>query len=90
MHYCRDCNLLGMLSDLLARTRSACATSYHHGDLPKMGPHPEATAVFDIGLIGLTNPAAAEPGLDPGGNVLASRRRSSSAWVRTWRHGPRL
>ena len=57
VHYaCRDRNLLGMLSDLLG----AAAAGIRNllivtGDPPKMGPYPEATAVFDIDSIGLTN-----------------------------------
>ncbi|MGI8884679.1 MAG: bifunctional homocysteine S-methyltransferase/methylenetetrahydrofolate reductase, partial [Pyrinomonadaceae bacterium] len=49
LHYCcRDRNLLGMMSDLLG----AAALGLHNlliitGDPPKMGPYPDATAVFD-------------------------------------------
>ena len=73
VHYaCRDRNLLGMLSDLLG----ASAAGIHNlliitGDPPKMGPYPEATAVFDIDSIGLTNLVSRlNRGLDPGGNPL--------------------
>ena len=72
-HYaCRDRNLLGMLSDLLG----AAAVGLHNlllvtGDPPKMGPYPDATAVFDIDSIGLTNLVAnLNRGLDPGANAL--------------------
>ena len=72
-HYsCRDRNLLGMLSDLLG----AAAIGLHNmllvtGDPPKMGPYPDATAVFDIDAIGLTNLVAnLNRGLDPGGNPI--------------------
>jgi methionine synthase I (cobalamin-dependent)/5,10-methylenetetrahydrofolate reductase len=72
-HYsCRDRNLLGMLSDLLG----AAAIGLHNmllvtGDPPKMGPYPDATAVFDIDAIGLTNLVAnLNRGLDPGGNSI--------------------
>ncbi|MFN9424730.1 bifunctional homocysteine S-methyltransferase/methylenetetrahydrofolate reductase, partial [Gemmatimonas sp.] len=56
-HYaCRDRNLLGMLSDLLGASalglRNLLLVT---GDPPKMGPYPDATAVFDIDAIGLTN-----------------------------------
>jgi methionine synthase I (cobalamin-dependent)/5,10-methylenetetrahydrofolate reductase len=57
LHYCcRDRNLLGMMSDLLG----AAALGLRNilvitGDPPKMGPYPDATAVFDIDSIGLTN-----------------------------------
>ncbi len=72
-HYaCRDRNLLGMLSDLLG----AAAVGLRNlllitGDPPKMGPYPDATAVFDIDAIGLTNLVAnLNRGLDPGGNGI--------------------
>ncbi len=78
VHYaCRDRNLLGMLSDLLG----AAASGLNNlllvtGDPPKMGPYPEATAVFDIDSIGLTNLASRlNRGLDPGGNRLGGRTR---------------
>jgi methionine synthase I (cobalamin-dependent)/5,10-methylenetetrahydrofolate reductase len=71
LHYCcRDRNLLGMHSDLLG----CAALGLHNlliitGDPPKMGPYPEATAVFDIDSIGLTNMAnLLNRGLDLGGN----------------------
>jgi methionine synthase I (cobalamin-dependent)/5,10-methylenetetrahydrofolate reductase len=71
LHYCcRDRNLLGMHSDLLG----CAALGVHNlllitGDPPKMGPYPEATAVFDIDSIGLTNMVSLmNRGLDLGGN----------------------
>ncbi len=74
-HYCcRDRNLLGMLSDLLG----AAAVGLRNiliitGDPPKMGPYPNATAVFDIDSIGLTNLVARlNRGLDPGGNAIGA------------------
>ena len=73
VHYtCRDRNLLSMLSDLLG----AAAHGLHNlllvtGDPPKMGPYPDATAVFDIDSIGLTNLVyRLNHGLDPGGNPI--------------------
>jgi methionine synthase I (cobalamin-dependent)/5,10-methylenetetrahydrofolate reductase len=73
VHYaCRDRNLLGMLSDLLG----AAAAGLRNlllvtGDPPKMGPYPDATAVFDIDSIGLTNLVSRlNRGLDPGGNAM--------------------
>ena len=73
VHYaCRDRNLLGMLSDLLG----AAAAGIRNlliitGDPPKMGPYPEATAVFDIDSIGLTNLVSRlNHGLDPGANPI--------------------
>ena len=75
IHYCcRDRNLLGMLSDLLG----AAAVGLHNlllitGDPPKMGPYPNATAVFDIDAIGLTNLVSQlNHGLDPGGNAIGA------------------
>ncbi len=77
-HYaCRDRNLLGMLSDLLG----AAAIGLHNlllvtGDPPKMGPYPDATAVFDIDSIGLTNLVHnLNRGLDPGGNPIGKPTR---------------
>jgi homocysteine S-methyltransferase len=73
VHYaCRDRNLLGMLSDLLgAQALGVRNMLFVTGDPPKMGPYPDATAVFDIDAIGLTNLAARlNQGLDPGGNVM--------------------
>ena len=77
-HYaCRDRNLLGMLSDLLG----AAALGLRNilvitGDPPKMGPYPDATAVFDIDAIGLTNLIRnLNSGLDPGGNAIGAPTR---------------
>ena len=77
-HYaCRDRNLLGMLSDLLG----AAAMGLHNllvitGDPPKMGPYPDATAVFDIDAIGLTNLVShLNRGLDPGGHPIGAPTR---------------
>jgi homocysteine S-methyltransferase len=74
-HYaCRDRNLLGMLSDLLG----ASAVGLRNlllitGDPPKMGPYPDATAVFDIDSIGLTNLVRnLNHGRDPGGNAIGT------------------
>jgi homocysteine S-methyltransferase len=71
LHYCcRDRNLLGMMSDLLG----AAALGLRNlllitGDPPKMGPYPDATAVFDIDSIGLTNMVnKLNHGLDIGNN----------------------
>ncbi len=73
LHYCcRDRNLLGMMSDLLG----AAALGLHNlliitGDPPKMGPFPDATAVFDIDSIGLTNMVnRLNHGLDLGNNPI--------------------
>jgi methionine synthase / methylenetetrahydrofolate reductase(NADPH) len=73
LHYCcRDRNLLGMMSDLLG----AAALGLRNlllitGDPPKMGPYPDATAVFDIDAIGLTNMVnKLNHGLDIGDNPI--------------------
>jgi methionine synthase I (cobalamin-dependent)/5,10-methylenetetrahydrofolate reductase len=73
LHYCcRDRNLLGMMSDLLG----AAALGLHNlliitGDPPKMGAYPDATAVFDIDSIGLTNMVnKLNHGLDLGNNPI--------------------
>jgi methionine synthase I (cobalamin-dependent)/5,10-methylenetetrahydrofolate reductase len=73
VHYaCRDRNLLGMLSDLLGAAASGVRNLLIvTGDPPKMGPYPDATAVFDIDSIGLTNLVSRlNQGLDPGGNSI--------------------
>ncbi|MBA2244281.1 MAG: bifunctional homocysteine S-methyltransferase/methylenetetrahydrofolate reductase [Gemmatimonadetes bacterium] len=73
IHYCcRDRNLLGMLSDLLgAQALGLRNLLLITGDPPKMGPYPDATAVFDIDAIGLTNLVSRlNRGLDPGGNAI--------------------
>jgi methionine synthase I (cobalamin-dependent)/5,10-methylenetetrahydrofolate reductase len=75
VHYCcRDRNLLGMLSDLLgAQALGLRNLLLITGDPPKMGPYPDATAVFDIDSIGLTNLVSRlNRGLDPGGNALGT------------------
>ena len=75
LHYCcRDRNLLGMMSDLLG----ASALGLRNlllitGDPPKMGPYPDATAVFDIDAIGLTNMVnKLNHGLDIGNNPIGA------------------
>jgi len=80
-HYaCRDRNLLGMLSDLLGASavglRNLLVVT---GDPPKMGPYPDATAVFDVDSIGLTNLVNnLNRGLDPGGNAIGQPTRFAS------------
>jgi homocysteine S-methyltransferase len=78
VHYaCRDRNLLGMLSDLLGASAAGVRNLLIiTGDPPKMGPYPEATAVFDIDSIGLTNLVSRlNRGLDPGGNPIGQPTR---------------
>jgi homocysteine S-methyltransferase len=57
LHYtCRDRNLLGMQSDMLgAHAIGLRNMLLVTGDPPKMGSYPNATGVFDIDAIGLTN-----------------------------------
>jgi methionine synthase / methylenetetrahydrofolate reductase(NADPH) len=77
-HYCcRDRNLLGMLSDLLGASAMGLRNLLLiTGDPPKMGPYPDATAVFDIDSIGLTNLVSRlNHGLDPGGNGIGAPTR---------------
>ena len=79
-HYCcRDRNLLGMLSDLLGASAMGLRNLLIiTGDPPKMGPYPNATAVFDIDSIGLTNLVSnLNRGLDPGGNAIGAPTRFS-------------
>jgi homocysteine S-methyltransferase len=78
VHYaCRDRNLLGMLSDLLGAAASGIRNLLIvTGDPPKMGPYPDATAVFDIDSIGLANLVSRlNHGLDPGGNALGGNTK---------------
>jgi homocysteine S-methyltransferase len=78
IHYaCRDRNLLGMLSDLLGASASGLRNLLLiTGDPPKMGPYPDATAVFDIDSIGLTNLVSRlNHGLDPGHNAIGAPTR---------------
>ncbi len=73
LHYCcRDRNILGIQSDVLGAAAVGlrnilCIT----GDPPKVGNYPEATAVFDIDAIGLTNVVyRLNHGRDLGGNPI--------------------
>ncbi len=57
LHYCcRDRNLLGMQSDVMGLAAVGLRNLLIiTGDPPKMGDYPDATAVFDVDAIGLTN-----------------------------------
>ena len=73
MHYaCRDRNLLGMQSDLIG----AYALGLRNllvitGDPPILGDYPQATAVFDVDAIGLTNMVSRlNSGLDLSGRPI--------------------
>ncbi len=69
---CRDRNVIGMQSDLLGSwalgLRNILAIT---GDPPKLGNYPDATAVFDVDSIGLTNLInRLNHGLDLAGNPI--------------------
>ncbi len=56
---CRDRNLLGMQSDLLgAHAMGVRNVMIVTGDVRSVGDYPDATAVFDVDSIGLTNVVA--------------------------------
>lgn len=72
-HYaCRDRNMVGMISDLLA----AASTGIRNvlvvtGDRSPTGPYPDHTAVLDIDSIGLVNVLHhLNHGVDPGGHPV--------------------
>lgn len=73
LHFaCRDRNVIGMQSDLLGAwslgIRNILAIT---GDPPKLGNYPDATAVFDVDSIGLTNLLnRLNHGLDLAGNPI--------------------
>ena len=76
LHFCcRDRNILSIQSELLGAHATGvrnliCIT----GDPPRMGTYPDATAVFDVDSIGLTNIANnLNHGLDIGGNPTGSQ-----------------
>lgn len=76
LHFCcRDRNILSMQSSLLGANAIGvrnliCIT----GDPPRMGTYPDATAVFDVDSIGLTNIVNnLNQGLDIGGNPIGSQ-----------------
>jgi len=73
LHFaCRDRNVIGMQSDLLGAwalgLKNILAIT---GDPPKLGNYPDATAVFDVDAIGLTNLInRLNHGLDLAGNPI--------------------
>lgn len=75
LHFaCRDRNVIGMQSDLLGAwalgVRNLIAIT---GDPPKLGNYPDATAVFDVDAIGLTNLIKRlNHGLDLAGNPIGN------------------
>jgi methionine synthase I (cobalamin-dependent)/5,10-methylenetetrahydrofolate reductase len=73
LHYCcRDRNLIGMQGDLLGLYASGLRNILIiTGDPPKLGSYPDATAVFDVDAIGLTNMVTRlNHGLDLGGTPI--------------------
>ncbi len=75
LHYtCRDRNMMGMLSDLLgAAAQGIRNVLLVSGDPPVQGPYPDATTVFDIDAIGLTNVVSGlNRGVDPGGEAIGA------------------
>lgn len=73
MHYsCRDRPMMGMLSDLLgAAAQGVRNLLLVSGDPPVQGPYTDATQLFDIDSIGLTNVVAGlNRGRDPGGQAV--------------------
>ncbi len=76
MHFCcRDRNILSIQSELLgAHTVGVRNLICITGDPPRMGTYPDATAVFDVDAIGLTNIVNnLNHGLDIGGNPMGSQ-----------------
>jgi homocysteine S-methyltransferase len=71
---CRDRNLLGMQSDLLgAHAMGVRNVMLVTGDVHTVGDYPDATAVFDVDSIGLTNVVTRlNQGLDVGGQPIGS------------------
>jgi homocysteine S-methyltransferase len=78
LHFCcRDRNILSIQSELLgAHTVGVRNLICITGDPPRMGSYPDATAVFDVDSIGLTNIVNnLNQGLDIGGNPMGSQTR---------------
>ena len=76
LHFCcRDRNILSIQSELLgAHTTGIRNLICITGDPPRMGTYPDATAVFDVDAIGLTNIVNnLNHGQDIGGNPIGSQ-----------------
>jgi homocysteine S-methyltransferase len=78
LHYCcRDRNIISMQSDIMG----ACAIGLRNvlaitGDPPKLGEYPNATGVFDVDSVGLTQAIYnLNRGIDLGGNALPKPTR---------------
>jgi homocysteine S-methyltransferase len=75
LHYsCRDRNLLGIQSDLLgAHAMGLRNLMLVTGDPGRVGDYPDATAVFDVDSIGLTNVVSRlNRGCDVGGQAIGA------------------
>src|SRR5712691_10641093 len=75
LHYsCRDRNLLGIQSDLLgAHAMGLRNLMLITGDPGRIGDYPDATAVFDVDSIGLTNLVSRlNHGCDVGGQAIGA------------------
>ena len=75
LHYsCRDRNLLGIQSDLLgAHAMGLRNLLLITGDPGRVGDYPDATAVFDVDSIGLTNVVTRlNHGCDVGGQAIGA------------------
>jgi methionine synthase / methylenetetrahydrofolate reductase(NADPH) len=75
LHYsCRDRNLLGIQSDLLgAHAMGVRNLLLITGDPGRVGDYPDATAVFDVDSIGLTNVVSRlNDGCDVGGQSIGA------------------
>jgi homocysteine S-methyltransferase len=75
LHYsCRDRNLLGIQSDLLgAHALGLRNLLLITGDPGRVGDYPDATAVFDVDSIGLTNVVSRlNHGCDVGGQAIGA------------------
>ena len=73
LHYaCRDRNMIGMQSDLLgAHAMGLRNVLLITGDPPRVGDYPDATAVYEVDSIGLTNLVAKlNRGQDIGGQPI--------------------
>ncbi len=78
LHYsCRDRNLLGIQSDLLgAHAMGLRNLLLITGDPGRVGDYPDATAVFDVDSIGLTNVVSRlNHGCDVGGQTIGAATR---------------
>ncbi|MBD3344606.1 MAG: bifunctional homocysteine S-methyltransferase/methylenetetrahydrofolate reductase [Chitinivibrionales bacterium] len=73
LHYCcRDRNLIGMQADILGGYAAGVANFLIiTGDPPKLGAYPDATGVFDVDSIGLTQAVTnLNRGIDIGGSSV--------------------